>query len=268
MARRWTAKEEKFYRDQLNKLYVVENKSISEIAVLLGIAESSVFDRMRRLGVETIPEKKLRHCNRRNDVVLPEQSVQLAEFLGIMLGDGHVAHFQTSVTLGSKEITYVRYVQKLMQKLFKVKATICVKKSGYRDVYIGSTMITAWLKAQGLVSNKVAAQVGVPEWIMSDKEYMRAFVRGFFDTDGSVYSLRFGIQISITNHSAPLLNALQYMLRKLGYRVSETSAYRVYITKRKDVERFFKEIAPANAKHCRRFDKFTRRWRSSNRAWL
>lgn len=262
MARRWTKDEEAIYRKELYSLYVTQNKSIGEIGKELNIPYQTVFDRIRRLGIKTTPEKKLRYQNRRNDIQLPKQSIQLAEFFGIMLGDGHISHFQTIVTLGTKELPYVQYVQKLMQELFKVKATISVKKSGYRDVYIGSTLITKWLKEQGLVENKVAAQVGVPKWIMSDKKYMEAFARGFFDTDGSVYNLRFGIQISLTNKSAPLLLALQDMLRKLGYKASEASAYKVYITKRKDVERFFKEIAPANDKHRRRFDKFARRYPS------
>lgn len=259
MARRWTKSEEDMLRKELHQLYVTQNKSIGEIGKELGIPYQTVFDRMRRLGIETAPEKKLKYRNHRDDVQLPKQSVRLAEFLGIMLGDGHMSHFQTMVTLGSKELEYVEYVQELMQELFKVKATISIKKSGYRDVYIGSTLITKWLKGQGLVSNKVASQVGVPAWIMSEKKYMRAFARGFFDTDGSVYNLRFGVQISFTNKSAPLLLALQDMLRKLGYRVSEVSAYKVYVTRRADVERFFREIAPANLKHRRRFDKFARR---------
>lgn len=262
MARRWTKEEERFYRNQLQQLYIVENKSIGEIAIQLGIAQATVFDRLRRLDIKTIPEKKLKHRNRRNDIRLPRQSARLAEFIGIMLGDGHISHFQTVVTLGTKELPYVQYVQTLMQELFGVKATISVKKSGYRDVYIGSTLITRWLKEQGLVQNKVAAQVGVPEWVMSDKKYMRAFARGFFDTDGSVYNLRFGIQISFTNRSAPLLIALQDILRKLGYSVSETSACKVYITKREDVRRFFRDVVPANEKHRRRFDKFMRRYPS------
>lgn len=262
MARRWTKDEERFYKKQLHQLYVVENKSIGEIAIQFTIAQATVFDRLRRFSIKTAPEKKLKYRNTRSDIILPQKSTRLAEFLGIMLGDGHISHFQTIVTLGTKELPYVVYVQTLMQELFKVKAKISIKKSGYRDVYIGSTLITKWLKEQGLVENKVAAQVGVPAWIMSDKKYMKAFVRGFFDTDGSVYNPRFGIQISLTNRSVPLLLALQDILRKLGYKASETSAYKIYITKRKDVERFFKEIAPANTKHRRRFDKFARRYPS------
>jgi DNA-binding transcriptional regulator WhiA len=154
---------------------------------------------------------------------------------------------------------YVCYVQFLMTKLFNVPATICSKKNGYHDVYIGSVELTRWLYREGLVSNKVAAQVGVPDWLFTEKGYMRAFLRGFFDTDGSVYKLRFGIQISFTNRSIPLLIALQAMLRRLGYRVSELSLFRIYITRRDDVERFFAEIQPMNAKHQDRYEYLTRR---------
>ena len=151
MARRWTRNEERFFKKQLQKLYIVQNKTIGEIAIQLKIVETSVFDRLRRLKIKTIPEKKLRYRNQRNDVQLPKRSAKLAEFFGIMLGDGHVAHFQTFVTLGTKELNYVRYVQTLMQELFKVKAKISLKKSGHREVYIGSTLITKWLKKQGMV---------------------------------------------------------------------------------------------------------------------
>src|SRR3989344_1163767 len=104
MARRWTREEERFYKKQLQRLYIVENKTIGEVAVQLKITETSVFDRLHRLNIKTIPEKKLKYRNQRNDVRLPKRSARLAEFLGIMLGDGHVAHFQTFVTLGTKEL--------------------------------------------------------------------------------------------------------------------------------------------------------------------
>ena len=176
-----------------------------------------------------------------------------------MLGDGHVDHYQTFVTLGTKEYPYVCYMQRVMTELFGVKAHIQTQKSGYHNVYIGSVEITRWLKEQGLVSNKVTSQAGEPAWIFSRPEYMKAFVRGFFDTDGSVYALKFGIQISITNHSLPLLIALQSMLRTLGYSVSKISVGRIYITRREEITRFFEEIAPMNSKHRVRFEEFMRR---------
>jgi len=258
MARRWTKEEEQGYRKELFSLYITQNKSIGEIAPLLGLKESSVFDRMQRLGIKTNKQLKTKYLNKRSDIVIPKRSPKLAEFLGAMLGDGHVSHYQTSVTLGTKELKYVKYVQAMMQDLFAVPATICVRKSGYRDVYIGSTQITSWLLSQELVHNKVAAQVDVPSWIYTRRVYIQSFIRGFFDTDGSVYKLRFGTQISLTNKSMPLLKSLREMLITLEYRPSEISSYRVYLTRKDDLCRFFREIRPANSKHLRRFREYSR----------
>jgi intein/homing endonuclease len=253
MARRWTREEERRYKKELINLYVAQNKTIGEIAPLLGLKESSVFDRMQRLGIKSNKQLKTKYLNRRTDIVIPKRSPKLAEFFGAMFGDGHVSHYQTSVTLGTKELAYVKYVQKMMQDLFGVPATICIRKSGYRDVYIGSTQITSWLLGQGLVHNKVGSQVDVPTWIYTRRAYMKSFIRGFFDTDGSVYKLRFGTQISLTNKSMPLLKSLRKMLITLGYKASEISSYRVYLTRKDDLSRFFREIRPANTKHLRRF---------------
>ncbi len=266
MARRWTIVEENVYRTELVQLYVVENKTISEIGRMLNLKDATVYDRLTRLRIPSSRLQKEHSDNRRSDVWTPTvRSRRLAELFGIMLGDGHVAHFQMMVTLGRKEAAYARYVRLLIKETFGGVPKITMSSRGHTTVYLGSTRITRWLKAEGLVQNKVAAQVGVPEWIIKDKEYMSGFLRGFFDTDGSVYKLQYGIQISLTNRSMPLLISLQSMLRELGYSPSAVSACRVYLTKISDVQRFFREIRPMNPKHKRRYNFFMRRWRSSKR---
>lgn len=246
-------------RAELVELYVSRNLSIGEIGKILSLSEKTIFDRLKRLNVPVDPARKPGYRNKNRRVVIPtEQTAMLAEFLGIMLGDGHLSHFQTVVTLGTKELAYVEYVAELMQKLFKIQPAILVRKDGYRDIYVSSVVLTAWLRQQGLVPNKVATQVGAPLWIFEKREWMEAFVRGFFDTDGSIYRLRFGMQISLTNKSIPLLLSLQGMLRRLGYRASAVSLYRVYLTRKTDIERFFAEVRPANRKHLRRFEDIVR----------
>jgi len=264
MARRWTKAEEGRFRAELRQLYVVQNKSIKEVGELLGISDKAVYDRLIRLDIKTQRHKKAGYNKQRHDIRFPQRSKTFAEFLGTMLGDGHVSHFQVIVTLGTKEVSYVHHVAQCMGALFGVKAKTLFRKTGYRDVYINSVALTCWLKTQGLVSNKVREQVGAPKWIFKKPTYMKAFLRGFFDTDGSIYCLKFGIQISLTNHSLPLLHDLRIMLKMLGYKPSEISLFRVYLTQRTEVERFFKEIAPANTKHQTRFRKFMRRSDSGN----
>ncbi|MDB5264586.1 MAG: hypothetical protein JWN64_157 [Parcubacteria group bacterium] len=258
MPNRWTTKEEENYRKEIVELYEIQNLSLGEVAIALNLKESTLYARMGRLGIRCTPDKKPRHNNKKQNIVLPKYSVLLAEFMGIMLGDGHLSPFQATVTLGTKELPYVEYVASLMEHLFNTPATINVRKDGYRNVYIGSVELTRWLQKEGLVYNKVASQVDVPSWIFERKEWKVAFLKGFFDTDGSVYKLKFGIQISLTNMSLPMLVSLRRILIELEYKPSEISAgVVVYLTRRKDVERFFREIKPANTKHQQRFENFS-----------
>ncbi|PIR38254.1 MAG: hypothetical protein COV34_01425 [Candidatus Zambryskibacteria bacterium CG10_big_fil_rev_8_21_14_0_10_42_12] len=262
MARRWTKEEEKYYRDELVNLYYSKNLSMHEVAKVLNIKSATVFDRLRRLRINTVPHLKKGYRNVRKDIRIPDcHDANLAEFFGIMLGDGHLSHFQVTVTLGTKEYVYVQYVKKLMEKIFKVPVKISERKFKRTDnkhytVYFGSTVTSQWLKTEGLVENKVKNQVDVPKWIFENNIFMERFLRGFFDTDGSVYKLRHGIQIGLTNRSLPMLKSLQLMLKTLEYRTSEISGFRLYITKKQDLKRFFKEIKPKNPKHTARFQEY------------
>ncbi|MEK7219392.1 MAG: LAGLIDADG family homing endonuclease [Patescibacteria group bacterium] len=254
MARRWTKEEEYRYRSELLDLYIKQNKSLSEVSKILGISEQTIFRRFERLGIKTQPHLKKNYLKKRTDVKIPNKySKDIAEFFGIMLGDGHVSHFQVVVSLGNKEEKYAKHVKSLIEKIFKTHVKISLRDTGYRDVYLGSVDITSWLLKQGLVNNKVKSQVDVPKWIFNKNDFMRSFLRGFFDTDGSVYKLKYGIQMSFCNRSLPILKSLQFMLKKLEYNPSSISLFNMYLTKRKDVKRFFKEIKPSNPKHVSRY---------------
>jgi len=258
MPSKWTPVEERLKFSELHQLYVVKNKTIGEVGRILGIAEQTVFQRMKRLGITSTPERKETYiAKKRLDIVIPKTySNALAEFFGIMLGDGKLSYYQVVVTLGTKELAYAEYICSLIHKIFGVPPKIGFRKNGFKDVYIGSVDLTAWLRKEGLVYNKVKSQVGVPRWIYRRHDFMQNFLRGFFDTDGSVYKLRFGIQLSFTNKSLPLLQAVYTVLQKLGYCTSHISGFRIYITQRDDVLRFFKEIKPSNPKHKERFKTF------------
>lgn len=267
MASKWTIKEELKHKSELNRLYVVQNKSLREVAKILGIKEQTVYSRLCRLGIKTQPERKKNYLKKRFDIKIPKSyTSDLAEFFGIMLGDGHISHFQTVVSLGTKEEEYAFYVKNLIKKIFGAFPKISIRKTEYRDVYLGSTEVTKWLKREGLVSNKVLLQVGIPKWIRSKNIFMERFIRGFFDTDGSVYGLKFGMQISFTNYSRPILESLHSMLFALGYKPSEISSNKIYLTRVSDVKRFFRKMCPKNQKHQKRFRDLssTRRSYSGN----
>lgn len=257
MACRWTKKEENEKREELRLLYIKENKSIGEISKILKVGESTVYDRMVRLGVKSIRHKKAGFNNKRNDITIPNKhSDELAEFLGILLGDGHITPTQVTVTLGTKEYEYVKYVAVLMQDLFGVKAKILLIKDGHHVVYIGSMEIVNWLLSMGLTRNKVRDQVDIPKWIFSRKSYMKNTLRGLWDTDGSIYSLKFGVQMSFTNKSIPLLISVRKLLLNLNFNPSKVGTEKIYLTKRENLIKFFSEVGFNNPKHKKRFLEF------------
>lgn len=260
MARRWTIKEENEKRKELIGFYVNQNKTIGEIGKILGLAEGSVFDRLKRLNIPTIPEKKLHYSNmKRGELAFPDLSEKLAEFFGIMLGDGHIGVGQIWIcinTITDKE--YILYVKKLLKFLFKTKAGCRYRKSKNAcDLFISSVHLMDYLKKKGLyVTNKVKSQVNVPSWIFSEDHYKKLFLRGFFDTDGSIYKLRFGIQMCFCNRSLPLLYSTRKILLELKYHPSHISGYNLYLTRKSDLYRYIKEIGFGNKKHLERAKNF------------
>ncbi len=265
MPRKWTKEETERYRNELQQLYVVDNLSMYEIAKKLKISAPNVHKRLKKLHFPSLRHLKKGYNNSSRKVIIPSKyNNNIAEFFGIMLGDGHISSNQIIVSLGNKEIDYVEHVSNIMQKVFKMEPSVFTRQESdsggnrYKNVYFGSVAVVKWLLKEGLVHNKVKKQVDIPEWIFSKKGFMKSFLRGFFDTDGSIYKLKFGSQISFTNYSQPLLKSLQMMLIKLGYTPSRISVNKVYLTRNKDVRRFFKEIKPKNSKHQQRFIDFTK----------
>ncbi len=271
MPKKWSIEQQKKNREILIDLYIRRNLTINEVGQKLNVSPKTIFSRLRRLKIDTVPHKKNKYRNQRSDIVLPLPSRELAEFIGILYGDGHISHFQISVTLGNKELSYVRYVAILMKKVFGGQPKISVRsyesdgqvyRNRYYDVYLGSVKASKWCIEHGLVQNKRKSPVCVTDWIFSQESYMNSFLRGFFDTDGSIYALSFGLQISFNNTSLSILKALQKALISLKYRPSSISCNKIYLTRKTDIKRFFQEIQPSNRKHIERYRNFSKRYAS------
>lgn len=161
MARKMTEAESRVLKDILYQLYVVENLTMYEISEKIGISPPTVYKRLRKFNLPALRHLKGGYNNTTRKVVIPtEYDDNIAEFFGIMLGDGHVSPKQVIVTLGVKELEYVEYVSSLMEKIFKTTPSIFTRPSEnrsnkYRNVYFGSVPTVKWLLREGLVHDKV-----------------------------------------------------------------------------------------------------------------
>ena len=259
MPSRWTIKEENKKRRELIELYTHQNKTIGEISKILGIAEQTVFKRMKRLDIPTAPENKPHYLNRKRDkLTFPDLSEKLAEFFGIMLGDGHLSYGQVWIFINNNtDRKYRYYVKDLLKFLFGVEAGCSYrKKEDMKNLFLSSVDLVKYLNKKGLyATNKVKAQVRIPSWIFTRDSYKKSFLKGFFDTDGSIYHLRFGVQMAFCNRSIPLLRSTRKILLNLGYFPSKISGYNIYLTRKSNLYRYAADIGFGNPKHFKRAKK-------------
>lgn len=122
MPKRFSELEQKQQRTELVDLYLKKNKSIKEISTLVGKEQTTVYSRLIKFEIPIQRSLKAGFNNIRSDVFIPTKySKELAEFIGIMLGDGNISPTQVSVCLGTKEDEYRDYIINLITKLFGAK---------------------------------------------------------------------------------------------------------------------------------------------------
>ncbi len=191
---------------------------------------------------------------------IPSRSVSLAEFVGIMLGDGGITTSQCTITLNSiSDIDYISFVSNLANQLFGEKPKTFKKRDCNAVVlYYNSVFLTRYFCSIGLVvGNKVKQQVGVPEWITTNLEYKIACLRGLMDTDGGVFLHRYLVngkkyvykKISFSNRSLPLLNFVYETLSELGFApkiINKVENKKVWLYNESEINRYLKEIGSNN----------------------
>ena len=108
----------------------------------------------------------------------------------------------------------------------------------------------------GLPKGNKLGKLNVPKQVLLKKALLKSYVRGLFDTDGSVYLRRNKDQVvNISSADKMYLMQIKEALNSLGVN-SSISKKNIYVYKKQDVDKFFKIIKPANSKHLKRYEKF------------
>jgi len=203
----------------------------------------------------------------RKQINEPLFSSLLAEFAGILLGDGGIADHQVCITFNRQtDREYSLFLQKIIKELFSVSSSIVSKKSDKGDnVVISSKNLVEFLKNIGLKKgSKVGQQIDIPNWIWQDRNYQIACLRGLIDTDGSFYSYRHrtnnktycNFAMCFTNHSKPLLKSTYRIIEILSFKPIMSNDNRIYLHRKKDIDRYFLEIGTHNPKHRKKYDNY------------
>lgn len=195
-------------------------------------------------------------------IKIPKRSKKLAEFVGIMIGDGGISPYRVDITLNATDDReYAKFVAELITELFGVYPKIYSRKDkNALAITVSRTRLVAFLQSLGLpIGNKIEHHIHIPSWIMGNSGYERACLRGLFDTDGSIFSHVYRSKekkykykkISFSSASERLLSDVSLLLHKNNIRAYKANT-NVRIDSRESFSRYLKIIGTHNPKHLKR----------------
>lgn len=201
------------------------------------------------------------------EVKRPPRSVELAKFIGIMLGDGSIRNkYQLTVSFNCKtDWEFAEYVARLIKRLFAVEHIISKKKDSLgADIVISSASVIDFLLKHGLkAGNKIKNQVDIPSWIKSDMKFQKACLQGLVDTDGSLYCHKYKVnnkwyeylKLDFTSCSKPLLRSVYAIFSNLGIRVSLKGVH-ITVSAKAEVNKYLAIVGSSNIKFVDRWKRF------------
>jgi hypothetical protein len=217
--------------------------------------QSTDMKRLETILGHSIPAIKL---PMKKDVPIRSRDRDLAEMIGIMLGDGCIFRYRDnvsriSITLNSlTEREYISHVNKLMIKIFGNEPAISYRKNANAAVLtLYGERYIRFLEVHGMKSGKkTIINPYVPDWIKIDDDLIKSCLRGLVDTDGCVYVQNDEVRgihricINFSNRSRPLLEDFRNMCNKIGVNTNKIGKCGVNILSMKDVKHFIDLVHP------------------------
>lgn len=208
---------------------------------------------------------------RKNINLLNGPTPELAEIVGIMLGDGCLhrtkkGYLHSMIAFHKEELFYLNHVKILFESYFY---PYIFRIDELKDEFMlrnSSSCIGRIMMKVGLIpGNKTKNKVKIPKWIFSNKEFLISVMRGLFDTDGCVYrKYDHYAQIQFKFGCIEILKSVREVLILLGFHPTKIqwepnhkgyTGYKIYLSRQEEIDRFFEKIIPMNAKHVERFKK-------------
>ena len=202
----------------------------------------------------------------RKKVRFPKHSALLAEFIGIIIGDGSISKFQVRMTTKAKtDRKHAYFTKSIARQLFNIEGTIAEREKNCIHVTFSSRNLVEFLLKNGLKQgDKIKQKIDIPQWIFQRNEYIKGCLRGLFDTDGGIYfhthttkGIKYrNIGICFTTLSKPLLISAHNMLLKLGINAKTDKRQHIFIYGKEEIKKYMLIVGSHNPKHLRRFKSY------------
>jgi hypothetical protein len=196
------------------------------------------------------------------EIKQPPFSPLLAEFVGILIGDGGIRNaFQVTISFDrSKDQEYAEWLQCTIKRLFGLGSSLSLKKKSLGgDVVISSVNLVRFLeKIAGLKSgNKLRNGLDLPAWIWTRRSYQVACLRGLMDTDGGPFIHRYQVngkwyaypKICFSSMSEELRSSVCRLFSNTGFHARLAKSNLIFIDRVDEVRHFYKVVGSRHKRH-------------------
>lgn len=196
--------------------------------------------------------------NQPREVTIPISiSADLSEFVGVLAGDGHVSCLKFQIDICGHHLQDKEYIEYHVEKLFHILfKTIPLRGNRPGVVYrrIHSKQVVNYLvKTFNIPVGKKKGKLRIPLVIFENKLFLAAYIRGLFDTDGSIYRHhKNSVALDITSLSPDFRIDVKNALADLGFH-AVINGKNIQMYRQKEIHEFFKVIKPANQKHLKKY---------------
>jgi len=166
------------------------------------------------------------------------KSGDLAELVGVSLGDGHVEKFPRTELLAifsnEKNKGFIKRYSLLIEKIFNKEASIIKHGNGCTKISIYQKNIS---KRIGIASgSRGKLIIKIPEWIKRNKKFLRRYLRGLYEAEGSfcVHKGTYTYKFLFSNRNESLLGNVYEGMSLMGFH-PHRSKYQIQISKKAEV---------------------------------
>lgn len=168
-----------------------------------------------------------------------KESEELAEYIGVVLGDGNISQFPRTERIiivgNASNEGFIKRYAKITESLFNKKPYVYkVKGSNAVRISLYQKKISERLKIP--TGSRHNVKISVPIWIWKHKEFIISFLRGLFESEGSlsIHLPTYTYNFAFSNRNQSLLIIVTKSLKLLGFH-PEVRNYAIRLRKRAEV---------------------------------
>lgn len=175
--------------------------------------------------------------------VYPEfqKNGDLAELIGVILGDGHIRKFprteELSIFSNSNNPGFVTRYSALVGNIFDKKPTV-KQHSGQNCIRIRIYQKNISRRVGIPFSPRKNKKISIPRWILNSRDFILRYLRGLYEAEGSfcVHLPTSTYKLLFSNRNESMLTNVFYLMQILGFHPHWTrSNFMIQISKKDEV---------------------------------